>query len=65
MPGANQHSWGEPERFQRKTERECKKCGMIRVTRHEEEIWTEYWNGLDQVPQDGNRVPVCSGVPAL
>lgn len=32
------HTWSEPSRpTERKTERECTRCGLIKVTRHEQE----------------------------
>lgn len=47
-------------RFPFKTERECRRCGLIRVTRHEvgERVvpWVEFW-------RDGVRLEVC-GTPA-
>jgi len=52
------HNWSEPVRFQHKTERECVKCGMVKVTRHENDLcWVEFWRGLDQVNAD--RTPPC------
>lgn len=49
------HSWGEPARFERKSERECRRCGMVKVTRHEAEgprdvHWTEFWRDCEQIP---------------
>jgi len=62
--GANvsRHRWGEPLRFERKTERECANCGLVKVTRHEfeggqERHWTEFWRGLDRIECDGT--PAC------
>jgi hypothetical protein len=57
---STRHRWGKPERFPFKTERECSRCDMVKVTRHEAEIWTEFW-------EDGERVavgktPPCSGI---
>lgn len=56
------HSWGDPVRFERKTERECNNCGMIKVTRHEQEVWTEFWRDGVQIRQFGERTPVCEPV---
>lgn len=59
------HSWGEPSRFPHKTERQCIKCGLVKVTRHEvdglrEVYWVEFWRGLDLVKNDGT--PACETV---
>jgi hypothetical protein len=56
------HSWGPPTRFGFKTERACKKCPIVKVTRHETDIsgpvhWTEFWNGLDKI--EGKGTPAC------
>jgi hypothetical protein len=59
---APRHSWGEPMRFQHKTERECRRCGMVKVTRHQtfENVWTEFWrNGEEKI--EGKGTPVCTG----
>lgn len=53
------HSWSEPVRFIRKTERTCNHCGIVRVTRHEEEIWSEFWRDGVQLKTNGVRAPVC------
>jgi hypothetical protein len=49
------HSWRQPVRFPHKTERECSRCGLIRVTRHdagESAIpWVEFW-------KEGSRLDV-------
>lgn len=50
----SRHEWGQPERFAHKTERQCLKCGLLKVTRHEAEgprdvHWTEWWQGLDEI----------------
>lgn len=59
---APRHSWGEPLRLAHKSERECRRCGMIKVTRLERDnCWVEYWhNGEEKV--EGRGTPVCSGV---
>lgn len=42
--GAPRHSWDEPVRYARKTERACRnRCGTVKVTRHEHISWIEYW----------------------
>jgi hypothetical protein len=56
------HQWGGPSRFPHKTERQCNKCKLVKVTRHEvdrtrEVFWIEFWRGLDQV--EGEKTPVC------
>jgi hypothetical protein len=55
------HRWGEPIRFQHKTERCCTRpgCPIVKVTRHENGIaWVEYWSGLDRI---GLERPPCNG----
>lgn len=56
------HQWGQPNRFPHKTERQCLKCGLIKVSRHEAEgprdtHWTEWWRGLDEIAS--NNTPPC------
>lgn len=57
------HRWGAKIIFEHKTERECSRCGMMKVTRSEHEgghpvYWTEYYaaGGLDRIE--------CAGTPA-
>jgi hypothetical protein len=54
---ASRHRWSEPQRFPAKTERYCRRCGLIKVTRHVAAapnergvrdrdgrlVWTEWW----------------------
>lgn len=55
------HSWGDPMRFACKTERERRRCGIIKITRHEGSThWTEFWRGLDRYV--GHRTPPCDGL---
>jgi hypothetical protein len=62
------HSWGPPARIPNalaiphKTERQCLKCPIVKVTWHELDgsrvkYRTEFWLGLDQV--EGDRTPAC------
>lgn len=59
------HRWGEPARFNHKTERECQNnCGIIKVTRHESEggkdiHFVEFYRGLDKIECTGT--PPCTG----
>ena len=53
------HSWSDPERFPYKTERACNHCGLVKVTRHEPEIWTEFWRDGEQVRTEGGHTPAC------
>lgn len=59
------HKWGEPVRFQFKTERTCIVCGITKVTRHEpsERPWLEFFNGTERINTENNRTPVCEGAP--
>lgn len=56
------HSWGDPVSYltARKTERECEKCGLVKVTRHGTVTRTEFWRGLDRV--EGRGTPACVAV---
>jgi hypothetical protein len=59
---STRHRWDEPVRFERKTERECSRCGMVKVTRREWECgrdvyWTEFWRDLDRVDKEGETPP--------
>lgn len=59
------HNWGDPVRFQHKTERQCVKCGLIKVTHHQAGVrcWTTFWRGLDEIKGDGT--PVCEAARVL
>lgn len=60
---AQRHRWGEPVRFAHKTERECLNgCGIVKVTRHEDDIWTEFWRGGERI--FSNHTPVCEAAGA-
>lgn len=55
------HSWGEPVRYQFKTERCCLLCGTVKVTRHEPDRhpWLEFWRGLERIKCEST--PPCTG----
>lgn len=65
------HSWSEPSRPTRfKTERECSRCGLVKVTRHEgipgapgESHWTEWWRGFERIHTDNT--PPCESLDAV
>jgi hypothetical protein len=60
VPFSRRHRWGEPIRFERKTERACIHCGIVKVTRHEPGAgfpWVEYWRGLERILLNGT--PPC------
>jgi hypothetical protein len=51
---STRHRWGEAERLPHKTERQCPRCEMVKVTRHEFEAgreiyWTEFWRDEEQI----------------
>ena len=59
---SSRHRWGEPVRFEHKTERACQHCPIVKVTRHENErgrdiYWTEFFSGLDLISRD--KTPPC------
>lgn len=51
------HSWGDPLRLEYRTERSCRRCGMMKVTVHEQIIWTEFHRDGQQIEHD--RTPPC------
>lgn len=53
------HSWGEPERRPHRTDRVCKRCGIIKITRHEPGVmpWQEFER--DGLKMDTARTPPC------
>lgn len=60
MTISTRHKWGEPERFQFKTERQCARCELVRVTRHDDpqgRPWQEFWRDLEQI--SGDHTPPC------
>ncbi len=58
------HSWGEPERFGFKTERACKQCDIVKVTRHEgREHWIEFWRAGERI--DTKKTPPCDAMSSL
>jgi hypothetical protein len=74
MAGAStRHKWGERQPFMTKgavpyhfkTERQCARCGVVKVSRHEPDDgpfgrhWVEFWDGLDQLAAQGGAVPRC------
>lgn len=58
-PISTRHKWGEPVRFQFKTERQCTRCPLVRVTRHEpgKLAWVEWWRDGDRVHSE--LTPLC------
>lgn len=69
--GRARHSWEETLRAPRKTERVCRHCGLIKVTRHEPAEfpphWIEFWRPRDgdlpeRLPDD--RTPACEAAEA-
>jgi hypothetical protein len=61
---STRHSWCDKNVVSaHKSERECRRCGMVKVTRHEfdgrrELHWQEFWRDLDRV-DDGGSTPPC------
>ncbi|MTW19361.1 hypothetical protein GJ689_24525 [Rhodoplanes serenus] len=56
------HSWDWPHRDVYATNRACRNCGIIKVTRHEPGLipWTEFWRDGARVEAVG-RTPPCEG----
>lgn len=51
------HSWGDPVRPERQTDRTCGRCGMVKLTVHEQIIWTEFHRDGQKIDHD--RTPLC------
>jgi hypothetical protein len=63
---STRHRWGDKVRFEHKTEQQCARCEVVRVTRHEWErgreiFWTEFWRNLDRVDDASGKTPPCDG----
>jgi hypothetical protein len=57
---STRHKWGERVPFQFKTERQCVRCELVRVTRHDDpqgQPWIEWWR--DQVRIESDATPPC------
>ena len=56
------HKWSEPSRFQYKTERECLRCGLMKVTQKPTDrlAWIEFWSDGERIPSEAT--PACAGV---
>nr|WP_050781011.1 hypothetical protein [Bradyrhizobium sp. ORS 278] len=57
------HRWGDKVRFPHKSERQCARCEMVKVGRHEGQggrdlYWTEFWRDEERI-DDGGRTPPC------
>lgn len=64
MPQAGQHSWSEPHREERHTDRACWVCGLVKRTRHEGgRHWQEFYRAGRLVAKAGDRTPPCPGSP--
>lgn len=71
MTVSRRHRWGRPARFYRdssrdghrehvKSERECDRCGLIKVSRHEgASHWIEFWRDEMRLAISGDRTPAC------
>ena len=58
------HRWGVKARFEHKTEQECGRCGIVKVSRNEWQAgrnlyWTEYWRNLERIDTN-SRAPRCA-----
>lgn len=65
MTAPARHRWGDKVTFPHKTERDCANCGLVKVTRRENEggrdiYWTEFWRDGERIECDGT--PVCEAV---
>lgn len=59
------HRWAEPTREPWATYRQCRRCGMLRVTRHDDAAsypWVEFMQG--GVLLEDRRTPKCEPVEA-
>jgi hypothetical protein len=55
------HRWSEPQRDHFRTERFCKRCDLVKVTRHEPSVlpWVEFERDGKRVIFEGGRTPPC------
>jgi hypothetical protein len=52
------HSWGDPVRSEYRTERTCRRCGMVKVTRKDEmPYWIEWHRDGRRI--ESERTPPC------
>jgi len=60
MEKAPRHKWGEPRRDVYRTERKCKICDLVKVTRHEPHCfpWVEFEFDGQKVDW-GGKTPPC------
>jgi hypothetical protein len=55
------HRWGDPVRPDlNNTRRVCKRCGLVRITRHEADNNPQHWT---EFHRDGKRVDVAGKTP--
>lgn len=57
---STRHKWGDRVPFQFKTERQCARCELVRVTRHDDpngRPWIEWWRDSEQIRSDVT--PLC------
>jgi len=55
------HSWSDPVRYLNKTERSCRNCPLVKVTRHEGgRAWTEWWRDGERIRSE--KTPACEAV---
>ena len=63
------HRWKVTDRFAHATLRECKDCGLIKITRHEPTAhpphWIEFYRGATRCPaMPPCRAPIAASVSA-
>lgn len=62
---STRHKWGERDEVSpQRTLYHCKRCGMIKVSRHEFEgafptHWKEFWIGTDRADDGDGKTPPC------
>lgn len=57
---STRHKWGVRVPFPYKTERQCTRCELVRVTRHDDpngRPWIEWWRDCEQIKS--NATPPC------
>lgn len=52
---SERHKWIERERLDDRTRRQCDKCGLWKITRHEPAARPQHW--IEWYRADGSRVP--------
>ncbi|MGJ5036576.1 hypothetical protein ACQR13_20920 [Bradyrhizobium sp. HKCCYLRH3059] len=61
---STRHRWGDKVRFVNKTEQQCSRCEMVKVSRRERQgghdlYWIEFWRDEERIDTCDRRTPSC------